>query len=97
MSQQEADDQTTGERDPEEMLELSAETRDILEERGLRPLWEVEKDFGTVYDDLEPDIWTWEEIQTAIDGIEEDVPIADLPPGLLIMNRARRGSRDLLP
>ena len=67
--------------DPEELLELSSGTRSILDEHGLRPLWEVEDDFGNVIDDLEPDIWKWEDIQTAIDSIEEDVPIADLPPG----------------
>jgi gentisate 1,2-dioxygenase len=67
--------------DPEDLLELSAETRETLERNGLRPLWEVEEDFGTVYGDLEPDLWKWEDIQAAIDGIERDVPIADLPPG----------------
>lgn len=67
--------------DPEELLELSRDTREVLEEHGLRPLWEVEKDFGTVYGDLEADVWKWEDVQAAIDGIERDVPIADLPPG----------------
>jgi gentisate 1,2-dioxygenase len=68
-------------KDPEELLELSRDTREVLEEHGLRPLWEVEKDFGTVYGDLEADVWKWEDVQAAIDGIERDVPIADLPPG----------------
>jgi gentisate 1,2-dioxygenase len=67
--------------DPEELMELSPETRSILEEHRLRPLWEVEEDFGDALDDPEAHIWKWEDIQTAIDGIEEDVPIADLPPG----------------
>jgi gentisate 1,2-dioxygenase len=68
--------------DPESLLELSDETRSVLEEHHLRPLWEVEEDFGeTVYDDLEPDIWKWADIKAAIDHIEQDVPIADLPPG----------------
>jgi len=68
-------------QEPEDLLELSTDTRSILEEHGLRPLWEVEDDMGNVYDDLQPDIWKWEDIQAAIDGIERDVPIADLPPG----------------
>jgi gentisate 1,2-dioxygenase len=68
-------------QEPEDLLELSSDTREILETNGLRPLWEVEKDFGNVYDDLEADIWKWEDIQAAIDGIERDVPIAELPPG----------------
>ncbi len=68
-------------QEPEELLELSSETRTILEEQGLRPLWEVEDDFGNVQNDLEPGIWKWKEMQTAIDHIEEDVPIDDLPPG----------------
>ncbi|MDX1745279.1 MAG: cupin domain-containing protein, partial [Halobacteriales archaeon] len=39
-------------------------------------------DFGeTVYDDLQAGIWKWEDLKAAIDGIEADVPIADLPPG----------------
>ncbi|MFB6173669.1 MAG: cupin domain-containing protein [Halobacteriales archaeon] len=67
--------------DPEELLSLSSETRSILEENRLRPLWEVEDDFGHVYDDLTPEVWHWEDLQAAIDGIESDVPIADLPPG----------------
>ncbi|WP_042663756.1 cupin domain-containing protein [Haloferax sp. ATB1] len=68
-------------QEPEELLELSSGTRGILEEHDLRPLWEVEDDMGHVLDDPDSDIWKWEDIQTAIDAIEEDVPIADLPPG----------------
>jgi len=41
----------------------------------------VQDSFGTVYDDLDTNIWRWSDIQEAIDMIEEDVPIADLPPG----------------
>ena len=62
-------------------LELSRRTRTILEEQQLRPLWEVEEDFGDVYDDLEPDLWKWADIKEAIDAIEEDVDISDLPEG----------------
>ncbi len=69
------------EQDPADLLELSPETRTILEEYGLRPLWEVEDDFGNVIEDLEADIWKWTDIETAIESIEADVPIADLPPG----------------
>ncbi|SDY45541.1 cupin domain-containing protein [Halopenitus persicus] len=69
------------EPDPEELLELSSETRTILEEHSLRPLWEVEDEMGTALDDPEADVWKWEDVQEAIDHIEEDVPIADLPPG----------------
>jgi gentisate 1,2-dioxygenase len=68
-------------QEPEDLLALSSDTRNILETHGLRPLWEVEDDFGNVIDDLEPDIWRWADIKTAIDAIERDVPIADLPPG----------------
>ena len=68
-------------QEPEELLELSSDTRSILDEHGLRPLWEVEEDFGHVFDDLQPDIWKWADMKAAIDHIEEDVPIADLPPG----------------
>ncbi|MFB6078878.1 MAG: cupin domain-containing protein [Halarchaeum sp.] len=69
-------------QEPEEdLLEMSAETRSILEENNLRPLWEVENDLGNMQAGLEPDIWKWEDIKEAIDGIERDVPIADLPPG----------------
>jgi len=68
-------------QEPEDLLELSSDTRGILEQHNLRPLWEVEDDMGNVYDDLQADIWKWEDIQEAIDGIERDVPIADLPPG----------------
>ncbi|MEY7849120.1 cupin domain-containing protein [Natrarchaeobius sp. A-rgal3] len=67
--------------EPADLLELSDDTRTLLEQNDLRPLWEVENDMGTLIDDLEPDIWKWEDIQAAIDGIERDVPIADLPPG----------------
>ncbi|MFB6354758.1 MAG: cupin domain-containing protein [Halobacteriales archaeon] len=67
---------------PDDLLELSPDTRSLLEEHRLRPLWEVEEDFGeTVYDDLEPDIWKWADVKAAIDAIEADAPIADLPPG----------------
>ncbi|ELY96834.1 cupin domain-containing protein [Natrialba taiwanensis] len=69
------------EQEPEELLELSSDTRSTLEQHNLRPLWEVEDDMGHLLDDLEADIWKWEDIQAAIDGIEADVPIADLPPG----------------
>ena len=63
------------------MLELSSGTQSLLDEHGLRPLWDVEDDMGHTLDDLQPDIWKWEDIEAVIDGIEEDVPIADLPPG----------------
>ncbi|SFS89488.1 gentisate 1,2-dioxygenase [Halostagnicola kamekurae] len=68
-------------QEPDEQVELSSSTRSHLEEQNLRPLWEVEDTMGNVYDDLEPDIWKWEDIQTAIDNIEDDIPIDDLPPG----------------
>ncbi|MFC6769617.1 cupin domain-containing protein [Natrinema soli] len=68
-------------QEPEDLLELSSDTQSILEKHDLRPLWEVENDMGDLLDNLEADIWKWEDIQAAIDGIEEDVPIADLPPG----------------
>ncbi|WP_232701642.1 cupin domain-containing protein [Halobacterium wangiae] len=68
-------------QDPEDLLEMSAETRSILEQNNLRPLWEVEDDMGDLIDDIGANIWKWEDIQAAIDGIEADVPIADLPPG----------------
>jgi len=70
-----------GQQEPEELLELSTDTRTLLEDNDLRPLWEVEEDFGNVYDDLEAGIWKWEDIQAAIDHIEEDVTISELPPG----------------
>jgi len=67
---------------PDDLLSLTSETRSVLEKHHLRPLWEVEQDFGeTVYDDVEPQLWQWEDIKEAIDHIEDDVPIADLPPG----------------
>ena len=68
-------------QEPEDLLEMSSETRGILEEHSLEPLWEVEDRFGTVMEDPEADIWKWEDIQESIDAIERDVPIADLPPG----------------
>jgi gentisate 1,2-dioxygenase len=66
---------------PEELLRLSDDTQGILDEHDLRPLWEVQEDFGTVIDDPEPGIWKWADIERAIDAIEADVPIAELPPG----------------
>ena len=68
-------------QEPEDLLQVSSETRTILEENDLQPLWEVEDDMGSALENPEADIWKWEDIQSAIDGIEEDVPIADLPPG----------------
>jgi len=68
--------------DPEALLTLSDETRRLLEQHRLRPLWEVEKDFGeSVYGDLQAEIWKWDDLKAAVDAIEADVPIADLPPG----------------
>ena len=68
-------------QEPEELLQVSDETRDVLERNNLRPLWEVEKDFGNVFPEMRPEIWKWEDIKDAIDHIEQDVPIAELPPG----------------
>ncbi|MFP9193980.1 cupin domain-containing protein [Natrialbaceae archaeon A-CW1-1] len=68
-------------QDPKEQIELTSETRELLKEQSLRPLWEVEETLGHVYDDLEANIWKWDDIKQAIDHIEEDVPIEDLPPG----------------
>ncbi|WP_410767433.1 cupin domain-containing protein [Haloferax sp. DFSO60] len=69
------------EQEPEKLLEMSADTQALLEENDLRPLWEVEKDLGNHFNDLEPDIWKWDDIKASIDAIEKDVPIAELPPG----------------
>jgi len=68
-------------QEPEDLLEMSDDTRGLLERNDLRPLWEVEDDMGNVYDDLEANIWKWADIRESIDAIEQDVPIADLPPG----------------
>ena len=68
-------------QEPEDLLELSTDTRKTLDEHDLQPLWEVEDDMGHALEDPEADIWKWEDIRTAIDGIEKDVPINDLPPG----------------
>jgi len=68
-------------QDTEDLLEMSADTRSLLDENDLVPLWEVEDDMGNLLDDIGANIWKWEDIQAAIDGIEEDVPINDLPPG----------------
>ncbi len=68
-------------QESEDPIELSSETRSILEEENLRPLWEVEDTFGDVIDDLQADIWKWEDIKNAIDHVEKDMPIDDLPPG----------------
>lgn len=70
-----------GAQEAEPRLNMSSETREILEENNLRPLWEVEEDFGNVVDDIEADLWKWEDIKRAIDAIEGDVNIADLPEG----------------
>ncbi|WP_129116107.1 cupin domain-containing protein [Halegenticoccus tardaugens] len=68
-------------QEPEERIELTSETRRILEETDLRPLWEVEDTMGHVYDELEANIWKWDDIKQAIDHVEEDMPIEELPPG----------------
>jgi gentisate 1,2-dioxygenase len=68
-------------QDPEDLLELSSNTRETLEDKDLRPLWEIEQDFGNLVGEIEADIWKWEDLEAAIDLIEEDVPIEDLPPG----------------
>ncbi|GAA0268727.1 cupin domain-containing protein [Halobacterium noricense] len=68
-------------QEPEDLLEMSADTRGLLDEHDLVPLWEVENDMGDLLDDIGANIWKWDDIQAAIDGIEEDVPIEDLPPG----------------
>lgn len=70
-----------GAQEADPRLQLSAETRALLEEHSLRPLWEVEKDFGNVYDHLEADLWRWEDVKRTIDAIEDDVDIRDLPEG----------------
>lgn len=68
-------------QEPEDLLELSSDTQNLLDEHDLRPLWEVEDDLGNERIDPAAAIWRWEDIQTVIDSIEADVPINDLPPG----------------
>jgi hypothetical protein len=50
--QPEREDQERSDQDPEEFLELSVETRRTLDDYGLRPLGEVEDDYGNVVDDV---------------------------------------------
>lgn len=63
-------------------VSLSSETRTVLDRHNLRPLWELEEEeFGEERTDLEPEVWEWTAIRDAIDRIEQDVPVEDLPPG----------------
>ena len=73
--------ESESDQDTEELLELSQSTRSTLDEHDLRPLWEVEDKMGTARDGPNADIWKWDDLKAAIDGIEADVPINDLPPG----------------
>lgn len=55
-------------------VELSDETRETLDKCNLRPLWEIERDELSKIDELEADIWKWQEITSAIEHIANDIP-----------------------
>jgi gentisate 1,2-dioxygenase len=61
---------------------LSQATRKVLDRNDLSPLWEIEETkLGEERKDLEPGLWKWADIKSAIDHIAEDVTIDELPPG----------------
>lgn len=63
-------------------VNLTTDTRNLLEAHNLRPLWEIEEEeLGEERRNLEPELWEWSQIKETIDSIAEDVPIEELPPG----------------
>lgn len=54
---------------------LSTRTRKTLDQHNLNPLWEIEEEeLGQTRGKLEAEIWKWENIQTAVDQMVEDIP-----------------------
>lgn len=67
-----------------EDIELSSKTRESLDKHNLRPLWEIaENDLGQTRENLEADVWKWEDIRAAVDRIAEDVP-SDVSPRVTV-------------
>lgn len=56
-------------------IELSTETRRTLNQHNLSPLWEIEEEeLGANQDDLQANIWKWDDIKAAINRFNEDLP-----------------------
>lgn len=65
-------------------VDLSDQTRETLERNNLRPLWEIaDEELGQARDNLEPNIWKWNETHTTVDRIAEDIP-PDVTPRVTV-------------
>lgn len=65
-------------------IELSNQTREALDQHNLRPLWEIaENELGQTRENLEADIWKWEDIRTTVNQIADDVP-SDVSPRVTV-------------
>lgn len=65
-------------------IELSTRTRETLDRHHLSPLWEVaEEELAGARDNLEPHVWRWSDVRTAVDGVAEDIP-SDVTPRVTV-------------
>lgn len=65
-------------------VELSTRTRETLDRHNLSPLWEIaDEELGQTRENLEADIWKWEDVRTAVDRIADDVP-PDVSPRVTV-------------
>lgn len=73
-------------------IELSTGTRETLEEYNLRPLWEIaEEELAQARENLEADVWAWEDVRTAVDRVVSDVP-PDVAPRVTVPVNATYGA-----
>lgn len=63
------------------MQVLTSESRDLLDERHLRTMWDVHEEWGEPTTDMEPYCWEWDEVRDSLRRIEREAPLEGLPQG----------------
>lgn len=64
------------------MQVLTQESRDLLDDRGLRTMWDVHDEWGEPSTDSQPYVWKWEEVNDSLHRIENEAPLDELPQGI---------------
>ncbi|RQG94832.1 cupin domain-containing protein [Natrarchaeobius chitinivorans] len=64
------------------MSYLTEESREAIDDRNLRTMWDVHDQWSSPDTDLEPYLWEWEDIEASLRTIEEEAPLEDLPQGI---------------
>lgn len=73
-------------------IELRDRTREALDRHNLSPMWEITaEELGQTRENLEADLWKWEDVRSTVDCVAEDIP-SDVIPRVTVPVNASYGA-----